>query len=425
MLLGINLILLVKVNDARHNLLLLVKDNAARHNLLLLVKVNAARHKLTTAGDVIVNGYADGVDCLPNATIFEQLALMGYEQMRLSYKELDDSLVRAATTTSSLEAEQYTVLTSLRTRSTGKTPNEAVHQGTSYRSDKKLKKKDKSNIIKLKDFIKLVEVLASEEVFVAEQSGNVVEEVVVVIDAANTIPVSTAIITDVEVTLAQALAELKSAKPKADKAKVKADYQLAQRLQAQEQEELTDEEKARLFVQFLEQRRKHFAAKRVEEKRNKPPTQAQQRKIMCTYLKNMEGKKPKDLKNKSFDSIQKMFDRAFKRMVKNFNKEDLEVLWSIVKARFMKTEPVNYMDNFLLLNLKTMFEHHVEDNVWKNQHGLVKELNWKLYDSCGVHCVKWHLSFLDWSRNSLRKDMYLNEVFGSILLVIDEALDET
>ncbi|GKC39416.1 hypothetical protein Tco_1051800, partial [Tanacetum coccineum] len=31
--------------------------------------------------------------------------------------------------------------------------------------------------------------------------------------------------------------------------------------------------------------------------------------------------------------------------------------------------------------------------------------------------VKWHMSFLDWSRNSSRKAMYLNEVFGSILLV--------
>ncbi|GKC90887.1 hypothetical protein Tco_1151536 [Tanacetum coccineum] len=35
---------------------------------------------------------------------------------------------------------------------------------------------------------------------------------------------------------------------------------------------------------------------------------------MCTYLKNMEGKKSKDLKNKSINSIQKMFDRAFKRV---------------------------------------------------------------------------------------------------------------
>ncbi|GJS68889.1 hypothetical protein Tco_0683454 [Tanacetum coccineum] len=97
-------------------------------------------------------------------------------------------------------------------------------------------------------------------------------------------------------------------------AKIEADHELAQRLQAQEQKELSDAEKATLFVQLLEKKRKHFAAKRAKEKRNKPPTQAQQRKIMCTYLKNMEGKKPRDLKNKSFDSIQKMFERAFKRV---------------------------------------------------------------------------------------------------------------
>ncbi|GJY79725.1 hypothetical protein Tco_0485526 [Tanacetum coccineum] len=54
---------------------------------------------------------------------------------------------------------------------------------------------------------------------------------------------------------------------------------------------------------------------------------------------------------------------TFGKMLKNFDREDLEVLWSIVKARFKKTEPVNYMDNFLVLNLKTVFEHHVEDNV--------------------------------------------------------------
>ncbi|GJZ88858.1 hypothetical protein Tco_0660640 [Tanacetum coccineum] len=88
-------------------------------------------------------------------------------------------------------------------------------------------------------------------------------------------------------------------------------------MQAQEQEELTDEEKARLFIQFLEQRRKHFAAKRAEEKRNRPPTRAQQRSIMCTYLKNMEGWKPKDLENKSFANIQELFDKAIK-MVNTF-----------------------------------------------------------------------------------------------------------
>nr|GFA16976.1 hypothetical protein [Tanacetum cinerariifolium] len=58
-------------------------------------------------------------------------------------------------------------------------------------------------------------------------------------------------------------------------AKIDVDHQLAERLQAQEQEELSGVEKATLFQQILEKRRKHFAAKRSEEKRNKPPTKAQ------------------------------------------------------------------------------------------------------------------------------------------------------
>nr|GEX14728.1 putative ribonuclease H-like domain-containing protein [Tanacetum cinerariifolium] len=97
-------------------------------------------------------------------------------------------------------------------------------------------------------------------------------------------------------------------------AKIDADYQLAQRLQAEKQEELTDEEKARLFVQFLEKRRKFFAAKRTVKRRNRPPTRAQQRSIMCTYLKNMEGWKTKSLKNKSFVDIQELFNKAMKRV---------------------------------------------------------------------------------------------------------------
>nr|GEV74555.1 hypothetical protein [Tanacetum cinerariifolium] len=95
---------------------------------------------------------------------------------------------------------------------------------------------------------------------------------------------------------------------------IDADHQLAERLQAEEQQKLADEEKDTLFMQLLEKRRKFFVAKREEDKRKKSPTQAQQRNYMCTYLKNMEGKKLKDLKNKSFDSIQEMIDRAFKRV---------------------------------------------------------------------------------------------------------------
>ncbi|GJZ09887.1 hypothetical protein Tco_0544170 [Tanacetum coccineum] len=201
---------------------------------------------------------------------------------------------------------------------------------------------------------------------------------------------------------------------------------------------------------------------------------------MCTYLKNIEGWKPKDLKNKSFDSIQKLFDKAIKKinifvdmdtklvkessekadaeiaqessskragdeleqesikkqkvdedketaelkslmevipdeeevavdviplatkpptivdwkihkegkksyyqiiradgslkmnmvfshMLKSFDREDLETLYKLVKAKYGSTRPVEDLDLVLYGDLKTMFDPHVEDQVWKNQ----------------------------------------------------------
>nr|GEV02072.1 hypothetical protein [Tanacetum cinerariifolium] len=76
-------------------------------------------------------------------------------------------------------------------------------------------------------------------------------------------------------------------------AKIDVDYQLAERLQAEEQQELNDEEKEKLFMQLLEKRRKLFATKRAEEKRNKPPTQAQQKNVLPTELVEESSKKAK------------------------------------------------------------------------------------------------------------------------------------
>nr|GEX28400.1 hypothetical protein [Tanacetum cinerariifolium] len=150
-----------------------------------------------------------------------------------------------------------------------------------------------------------VDDLGGEEVFVAEQE---------------VVSTTTTTVTIKEITLAQALKALKTLKPKVKgivfqkPAKIDVDHQLAERLQEQEQEELSDAEKDTLFQQLLEKRKKNFTAKRAEEKRNKPPTQAQKRKIMCTYLNNMKGYKLTDLKLKEFDKIQEMFDRAFRKV---------------------------------------------------------------------------------------------------------------
>ncbi|GJW04024.1 putative ribonuclease H-like domain-containing protein [Tanacetum coccineum] len=108
-------------------------------------------------------------------------------------------------------------------------------------------------------------------------------------------------------------------------AMIKANRLLAERLQAREQEELTNEKKARLFVELLEKRKKYFTALRDQEKRNKPPTKAQKKSTMSTYLKNMTGYKQSQLKNKSFTEIQKLFDKAMTR-VNMFVNMDIELV---------------------------------------------------------------------------------------------------
>ncbi|GJX22962.1 hypothetical protein Tco_0227407 [Tanacetum coccineum] len=51
-----------------------------------------------------------------------------------------------------------------------------------------------------------------------------------------------------------------------------ADYELAAKLQAEEQGEISIEERSRLFVELMDKRKKHFAKLRAEEQRRKPPT---------------------------------------------------------------------------------------------------------------------------------------------------------
>ncbi|GJS78567.1 putative ribonuclease H-like domain-containing protein [Tanacetum coccineum] len=92
------------------------------------------------------------------------------------------------------------------------------------------------------------------------------------------------------------------------------DFQLAHQMQTEEQEQLSIEEKSKLFVELLEKIKKHFAALRAQEKRSKPPTKAQNRNQMSTYLKNMAGYKHNQLKSKSYDEIQEMFDKELKRV---------------------------------------------------------------------------------------------------------------
>ncbi|GJX59317.1 uncharacterized mitochondrial protein-like protein [Tanacetum coccineum] len=601
MMLGINLLLLGKVNAARHNLLLLViVDFLNASSIKYALTVNPTIYTScieqfwstvkakTVNGEVqlqaLVDGKkivvteasvrrdlqledANGVDCLPNATIFEQLTLMGgkekvfleemgegsasptnphhapiitqpstsqpqKKQKPRKPKRKDTKAPQPSGPTTNVADEAFTEenvtkhsndpLLSVIDLETTKTTQGSEIASLKIRV-KKLEKKNKSRTYKLKRLYKIgrsarvvsseetslgdqedasKRVLNDEEVFTGQDmakkevstadpvttAGEVVTTANVKVSTASP---TTAKITNVELTLAQTLAELKSARPKTkgvvmqepsesittttipsnDKgkgimvkeplkmkkkdhisfdeqeairlqaefdeemrlarekdeanialieewndiqAKIEVDQLLAERLQAREQEELTIEEMAKLFQQLLEKRRKFFTAKRAEEKRNKPPTKAQQRSIMTTYLKNMAGWKPKDLKNKSLPIMMEVIpdeeevavdaiplatkppsivdwkiikegkigyyqiiraDGNLKRyssmiqMLKSFDSEDLETLWKLVKAKNGYTRPEEGYKRVLWGDLKTMFEHNIEDTVWRNLLG--------------------------------------------------------
>ncbi|GKA92564.1 putative ribonuclease H-like domain-containing protein [Tanacetum coccineum] len=318
----------------------------------IIVTESSVRRDLQLANE-------EGVDCLPNSTIFEQLTLMG-DPIKIFaneaiHKELGDSLVRAATTASSIEAEHDNEVFVAKQEVAANKKNDEVNvveELVLLVNTAKLitnattvsAAKTTTATIATVDDITLAQALMEIKSTKPKEEGVVIQELGestttissqlssqqsldkgkgVLIEPANPMKKKDLIRLDEEVALklqAEFDEEERLARQKAKKekeanialietwddipAKIDVDYKLAERMQAQEQEELSIEEKATLFQQLFEKRRKHFAAKRAEEKRNKPPTKSQQRQIMCTYLKNMEGYKLKDLKLKEFDSIQ-------------------------------------------------------------------------------------------------------------------------
>ncbi|GKF89634.1 hypothetical protein Tco_0263597, partial [Tanacetum coccineum] len=68
-------------------------------------------------------------------------------------------------------------------------------------------------------------------------------------------------------------------------------YELAARLQAEEQGDLTIEKKSRLFVELMNKRKKNFSKLRAEEQRRKPPTKVQKRNTIHGYRVSESSKR--------------------------------------------------------------------------------------------------------------------------------------
>nr|GEU52938.1 hypothetical protein [Tanacetum cinerariifolium] len=242
------------------------------------------------------------------------------------------------------------------------------------------------------------------------------------------------------------------------------------------------------------------AVKKYQALKRKPQTEAQARKNMIVYLKNVVGFKMDYFNGISYDDIRPIFEakfntnmaflqktkehieeeesRALKRlnetlaekaakrqkldeevpimdykiynehnkpyykikrgdgshqlylsfisMLKNFDREDLEALWRLVKEKFTTTKPKNFFDDFLLITLGAMFEKpDIHAQIWKNQrsvHGQAKVKSWKLLESCGVQIITFtttQLILLVEKKYPLTK-FTLNQMINNVRLEVKE-----
>ncbi|GKC52524.1 hypothetical protein Tco_1075269, partial [Tanacetum coccineum] len=100
-------------------------------------------------------------------------------------------------------------------------------------------------------------------------------------------------------------------------ARIEVDRLLALRLQDEEREQFTVEERAKFLHDTIAAQRRFLAEQRAIAIRNRPPTRTQLRNQMMTYLKHVGNKKHSYLKNKTFEEIQALYEKV-KRFDESF-----------------------------------------------------------------------------------------------------------
>nr|GEV13496.1 hypothetical protein [Tanacetum cinerariifolium] len=274
----------------------------------------------------------EGIDCLPNSTIFEQITLMGLGEVASKQGRIN-----------AIDADKEIILVSVQ--------DEVV----SNDADKEMFD---------------VNVLDGDEVFVAEHEiiidaaqVSVAGDIVSTLSAATTISVATittpTITTVGDITLAQALEKIKSTKPKEKGIVIQ---ELGKSTTTKSSQQSQDKGKGILIRPVKPMKRKDQT--RLDEEaalKLQAVFEEEERLAREKAEKNMEGYKLKDLKLKEFDSIQEMLDRAFKRVntfedfrtelvegkEKIVQRSKREDLYKLVKAKYESTRPMEDLDLLL------------------------------------------------------------------------------
>nr|GEZ28203.1 hypothetical protein [Tanacetum cinerariifolium] len=197
----------------------------------------------------------------------------------------------------------------------------------------------------------------------------------------------------------------------------------------QSQAELTIGEKIELINELMKYQDHHAEILKYQAQQSKPLSKKQQREFYMSLLKSHSGWKTKHFKGMTLEEIREKFIPIWKQ-IKDFvpmaskeegervkrkwlkleqesakkmktteevSEEDLkemmqlvpvEELWSLVKETRSIRQASSDKEKELWVELKRLFEPDFKEQLWTHTQALMHDpLEWKLYNSCGVHHV--------------------------------------
>nr|GEY12797.1 hypothetical protein [Tanacetum cinerariifolium] len=213
--------------------------------------------------------------------------------------------------------------------------------------------------------------------------------------------------------------------------------------------DLTVEEKIKLINELVKYQDHHAKILKYQAQQSKPLSKKEQREFYMSILRSHAGWKPKHFRGMALEEIREKFIPVWKQledfvpmssknklvpleevyvealqvkhliidweihsegkreywkiirlgghsavyqffvnMLKQFDREDLHQLWILVKETFSIRHATKDKEKELWVELKRLFEPDFKDQLWtQNQAFMHDPLDWKLYDTCGVHHV--------------------------------------
>ncbi|GJS32552.1 hypothetical protein Tco_0530934 [Tanacetum coccineum] len=194
-------------------------------------------------------------------------------------------------------------------------------------------------------------------------------------------------------------------------ARMDADELLAERLQQEEREQFTIEEKSRMLVEMIAERKRFFAAQRAEQIRNKPPTRAQLRNKMVTYLKHIGKYTHNQMKSKSFEEIQKLYEKE-QKWINDFVPMDSEVVKDSRKgkAKGSRKKTVARKRTGEKLDNESVKRQKIENDTKKEELRAYLDIIPGDDEAINVESLATKYPIVDWKTHALSEDRMYYEI---------------